>query len=673
MTADARRALVLTRLRELGENQRRALADALDEGPRMDRVEQPHPPGTPNRGQLVAYVTAPGQAPDAEDLTSFLQARLPDYMIPSRYFLLDELPRTLAGKLDRGGISPGSGVEVGARPTGLVAPRNDVEARLAEVWSDVLGIEEISVFDDFFEIGGDSLLSIRVISRAGRAGIGVSPEAFFAGPTVAQLAAAAGTLAPAAEQGVVVGTAPLTPIQSWFFERISREAGHWNQSVLLDAPAGLDRVALEQVVRTLITHHDALRLCFERPHGGWRQNFHDVPDRLPLRVVDLTATPETERAARIEAECDAEQASLDLESGQLFRVVLFEGKNGFRRLLLLAHHLLVDGVSWRTLLDDLSTLAAQSRGGSPLRLPRKTVAARAWAERLEEVAASETVVSGASVWVDAPSPERWCRVPVDFEDGPDDNRMENGATYTLELDAEKTAALLEGATAQRGGTAQEYLLAALLIAWRQWTGGPSLQLDVEGHGRDVLRDHTDVSRTVGWFTTVFPVRLAPSDATGESAVHCVRSALSTLPMNGAAHGLARYLHQDPDLRDALARQSRSELLFNYLGAVDDLLPPDSPFEWAPEPMGRQRSPSALRAYRIEVNVRVNRRRLSFDIEYSTASHREESIQRLAELIESAIGSLSTERPAASSRFELAGLDDAGLERVADLLADIDGE
>ena len=236
----------------------------------------------------------------------------------------------------------------------------------------------------------------------------------------------------------------------------------------------------------------------------------------------------------------------------------------------------------------------------------------------------------------------------------------------MSLGPADTSALLDGATRQLGATVQELLVAALLLGWTRWTGRSGLQLDVEGHGRDAFVDGLDVSRTVGWFTTVFPLSLELRERSAEAAVRSARAALRGLPMRGGAHGLLRYLHPDASLRRALAELPRSELLFNYLGSVDDLLPPDSPFEWAPEPGGRERSPAAPRAYRIEVNARVEKRSLTLDIEYSSAVHRAVSIARLGNAITTALSAISVQASAPTSRFEFANLDDTGLKRVTDL-------
>lgn len=667
---EARRASLIDRVAALTEPERRALAVALD-------VSVEGPGGTGGTGggavseQLVACITSSGAPPTAEELNRFLEDRLPEYMIPARYVLLEGFPRNRAGKLDRSAIDPERGSELRQGAPGVVPPRDEIEARLVGIWKEVLGIDEISVHDDFFEIGGDSLLSIRAISRAGRAGIAVSPKTFFDSPTIARIAAEAGRGAPGAEQRPVSGRAPVTPIQEWFFERVTAGRDHWNQSLLLRAPAAVDRDALTRAVTALVTHHDALRLRFVLAEDGWRQEFTDVPGTPPVRIVDLSAVPPAGRAARIEAEADAEHASLDLREGRLFRVVLFQDGHGTHRVLLVAHHLLVDAVSWGIILDDLSALVAQAIGGAPLRLPPKTSSALAWAEGLVELAAGPTLDGAAAYWLDRAAPPSWVRVPCDVQAEPHENRMGNAVSHSFSLTHPQTTALLDGATNRLGATPQELLVASVLLAWSRWTGRPGLQLDIEGHGRGALGELRDVSRTVGWFTSVFPLRLELPEPSAEAAVASVRQSLEALPLRGAAHGLLRYLAPDPAVRGRLAELHGSELLFNYLGSVDALLPPDSPLELASEPTGRERSPEAARAYLIEINARVEQRQLTIDIEYCRAFHHAASIAGFAHEIETALERLSAGTSAARTRFELSDLDQAGLDRVADLLAEID--
>jgi non-ribosomal peptide synthase protein (TIGR01720 family) len=217
------------------------------------------------------------------------------------------------------------------------------------------------------------------------------------------------------------------------------------------------------------------------------------------------------------------------------------------------------------------------------------------------------------------------------------------------------------------------MLGALLLAWRSWTGSDELLLDVEGHGRDVRGDALDVSRTVGWFTTVFPVRLvlpgAPASGPAD-AVRAVQSTLSAVPLRGASHGMLRWLSPDEHLRRALGTARRPDVLFNYLGARHSHVAPGAPIRMATESPGRARSPDGPRAYVLEVNAYIEDGRVTFDIEYSSRLHRPSTIERLADALRIALREIV---PIQAPRFELAALDDAAMSLVADLLSEVDDE
>ena len=353
--SEERRSALRRRLASLPDSARQALADALAAEPGAT-------------GKLTAFLVFEGGSSDLptdEALRAFLAERLPAYMIPTRFAALAHFPRTPAGKLDRRALARESGTGLQSAAEAVVAPRTPIEATLAGIWRDVLRIDEVSIHDDFFEIGGDSLLSIRVIARAGREGIRIPIERFFENPTIAELAAATAGLtsegagspgAEPAEQGVVAGEAPLTPIQHWFLDVIGDHPDHWNQAVLVEIEPAMDPTAVEAVVRALVTHHDALRVRLVRQEGGWVQDFQPIPMRVPLRIVDLSGCDSATCAERVAAECGMEHASLRIGEGSLFRGVFFQGAPGWQRLLLLAHHLVVDAVSWELLLEDTATL-----------------------------------------------------------------------------------------------------------------------------------------------------------------------------------------------------------------------------------------------------------------------------------------------------------------------------
>ena len=322
----------------------------------------------PGEKRLVAYVVG---GADADSLREHLRRTLPEYMVPAAFVPLDALPLTPSGKLDRGALPAPARAAAGDR---YVAPRTPVEAALAAVWAEVLRMDRVGVEDGFFALGGDSILSIQVVSRARRAGVEVTPRQMFEHQTIAALAAAAAhgrvAGAPRAEQGRVEGPAPLTPIQAWFFEQAQPEPGHFNQSVLLEVHPSVDGAALEAALAAVLEHHDALRLRFRRTASGWEQ-WHAREVGIGLERVDLSALDGDAGDRAQEGIAGARQASLHLERGPLGRAVLFDRGGGRRVLLLVLHHLVTDGVSWRILRDDLEGACARAAAGrSPSRARR---------------------------------------------------------------------------------------------------------------------------------------------------------------------------------------------------------------------------------------------------------------------------------------------------------------
>lgn len=626
--------------------------------------------GRPGRRQLTAYLELRDSGLDQGALRDFLAARLPEHMIPTRYVVLDRLPRNRADKLDRRAVVFLTGSELGDGPADVVAPRSEIEETLTRIWRDVLGIDEISVHDDFLEIGGDSLLSIRVLSRAGREGIRISPQDFFAAPTIAGLAALHGEAGAPAEQGAVVGTAPITPIQHWFFERITRHRHHWNQAVLLEVPTRADQARIRGAIGALVHHHDALRTRFLGSESGWWQEVLPTPDDPPLRTVDLSATPEADCGRRIRKEADAEHSSLDLGAGRLFRAVFFDGGSDFRRLLLVAHHLIIDAVSWGILLDDLSKLLSTDDEPSARDLPRKTASVLTWAKALTAAAATSEVTELLSLWTprDAPGPATTSvgGPPASGEPG-----TTEAGRLRVELDEAGTAELVEHTGTRTGVSTQARILASVLLGWCRWSGRSELLVDVEGHGRDALPGGPDVSRTVGWFTTVFPLPLRIREVSATECVRAVLEAFQRLDLRGGSHGLLRFLHPDPGVRRSLAERPPSELLFNYLGTGALQLPPDSPLHLASEPTGLARPLDASQVYPVEINVTLESGCLCLDVTFDSSVHTARDVERLGEALRAALAEVGRAPASVAATFELSGLDERGLEKVADLLAGID--
>ncbi|MFY0523095.1 amino acid adenylation domain-containing protein [Archangium gephyra] len=579
----------------------------------------PLPPGE-GRGEGA---TAPGL--DLSRLRAFLRERLPEYMVPAAFVPLAALPLNTSGKVDRKALpAPEQTREV---PSGYEPPRTPEERTLAEVWAQVLGHERVGIHDDFFELGGDSILAIQIISRAGQAGVHVTAKQLFTHPTIARLVTVAGS-APgiAAEQSLVTGPVVATPILRWFFEQELPEPHHYNQALLFTLSEPVEAELLERALRHLRLHHDALRLRFSRDAEGWHARSGDGEGVFPLEQVDLSGLEPAARLAALESHAARTQASLELESGLLGRAVLYTLDAGEpRKLLLVLHHLVVDGVSWRVLLVDLLTVLAQLRAGAPAVLPPKTTSFQQWAERLDAHAQTPAAREEAAYWLGLPW-DRVSRLPVDLPGG--DNTTASARQVGVELDAAETRALLHDVPRAWRTRMDEVLLAAVTEAFRRWTGAPGLLVALEGHGREELLADVDVSRTVGWFTSLYPVLLETGDGL-ESGLKRVKETLRSIPRRGMGFGVLRYLTREPELSARLKALPAPEVSFNYLGQVDHVLPEGSPLSLASEPVGPTASARAPRAHLIDINAIVSQGRLQVFWTYSGSIHARETVEALA--------------------------------------------
>jgi amino acid adenylation domain-containing protein/non-ribosomal peptide synthase protein (TIGR01720 family) len=587
--------------------------------------------------KLVGYIVA-GLESDVtiNELRNHLNSALPDYMIPSAWVFLKALPLTPNGKVDRQALpSPDQ-----SRPEldrAYVEPRTHAERILAKIWGEVLGMDEVGVHDNFFELGGDSILGIQIIGKANQANIRLTPRQLFQYQTIAELQAVVG-LAPLvqAEQEMVTGPVPLTPIQQWFFASAFAEPHHFNQSFLFEVPAELDAVAMAQATAALLEHHDAFRLRFTKETEQWSQSNSGMDGAVPFLRYDLADETESKQRSTLKARAHELQASLNLSEGPLIRVALFArgaAKPGW--LLLVIHHLVVDGVSWRLLLEDLQRCYEQLKRGEAVKLPAKTTSYKQWAERLQEYAKADEVEQEAAYW------ERERRgaegqLPVDFAEGV--NLKASARTVTVALGEEETRQLLQEVPKAYTTQINDILLAALVMAAGQWTGRRSLLIDLEGHGREEVFEDVDVSRTVGWFTALYPVRLELETDNWETLKR-VKEHLRAIPQRGLGYGLLKYLHDDPKMRARLQQGSEAEVSFNYLGQFDQSISGASLFRLASESSGEVYSPHATRSYLLEINGMVVRGQLQLEWSYSEQLHQRETIKRLAEAFMAALRSL----------------------------------
>jgi amino acid adenylation domain-containing protein/non-ribosomal peptide synthase protein (TIGR01720 family) len=583
------------------------------------------------------------------DIRRFLEQQLPEYMVPATFVPVSELPRNVNGKVDRAALP----VPDTARPdlkNHYVAPMTPKERVLTEIWASILGVERVGIHDNFFELGGDSILSIQIISRASRAGVTLTPKDIFLNQTIAQLCSVTRTATRTdAEQGIVSGPAPLTPIQRWFFELNLAEPAHFNQAVTMDA-TGLDPTTLGQTLACLLVHHDALRSRFLPGEGGWMQLNEPPGLDVPFHREDFSALPASKRDAAMQAATLRWQKSLSLESGPLVRLVLLhQGGDTADRLLWIIHHLVVDGVSWRILLEDMRTAYNQLRQGHDPYLPRKTTTFRTWAERLADYANSPQLAEELPFWLNLAN-ARPAPLPRDHALGPNDV----GSTYTVAtmLGSDETRALLNEFPEALRARINEVLVTALAQALSDWTGSQTVLIDMEGHGREGVFDDVDVSRTVGWFTSLFPLVLTLEDAkTPGDALLSVKEQLRRVPNRGIGYGVLRYIGRDAGSIARLQSIPQADIAFNYLGQFGLAGMSSGDPHTMDTARDSTRSDLALRRHAIEVNASVVGGVLRTQWTFSANLHARSSAKRLVAEYGNALARLiDHSRAAVPARF-----------------------
>jgi amino acid adenylation domain-containing protein/non-ribosomal peptide synthase protein (TIGR01720 family) len=581
--------------------------------------------------RLIAYVVSEGTAsPASQELQVYLKQRLPDYMLPAAFVMLDEIPLSANGKVDRAALPEPKLISSSGKDE-FYAPQTPVEVALANIWSVLLGVEHVSVRDKFFDLGGDSILVIQVVARARQVGISLTPKLLFQYQTISELAAVAQTVSQVtAEQGTVTGEAPLTPIQHDFFARALPDKQHYNQSIMLEAQQEVDASLLKRAVDHLLLWHDSLRARFVRELNGWRQFVAATEEGQLFLHRDFSGLSEAERSHELEMEVAKQQESLDFTEGPLVRVALFEmGSGKPQRLLIVIHHLVVDGVSWRILLEDLQTTYSQLSQGEEIQLAPKTTSFNAWSNKLSEHARSATLAQEAEYWLAIPHTTP-AGLPIDFDTAA--NTIESTRSVSVSLTESETQALLLDVPDVYHTKINDVLLTALAQAFSVWTRRQFILVDVEGHGREELDLQVDLSRTVGWFTTLFPVCLDLQEAlTPGDALINIKEQLRKLPNNGIGYGLLRFVSDDKEVAQRLAALPQAEVIFNYLGQFDQVLAPsDSVFKAAGESSGSNSSKLGWRRHLLEIDGMIAGGRLRVNWKYSENIHRRKNVEALAE-------------------------------------------
>ncbi len=636
--------------------------------------------------RLAAYIV-PGNGFEKEALIAWLTERLPDYMLPQAWVLLQQMPLTANGKTDRKALPP---FEQQPHTGAYIRPQTELQMAMAAIWSELLGLEQVGLDDNFFELGGDSIQTIQAVSRAGRLGYRMQPRDIFIHQTIGRLSKALADRSGqniTAEQGELKGPAGLLPIQQWLLNNNTSGVSHFNQSVLLQISKSISAQVLQQVLNALLRHHDALRFRYENEQAKWLQVYGEVLGKL--YIEDLREAQDSKLA--VEEVTNRYQQSLDIQRGDLVRVVWMrmpeEGKNEERivnneelivnseerivnneepstqnpqpstinasvnrqlttdnsqlttdnsqlnthhenRLLIIIHHLAVDGVSWRILLEDIELLLAAAENKQQALLPPKTSSYRQWYQALELYSQSNKLLLQKDYWQQVTQYKSSITTDRSFEGVIQVKDLVNRKAV---LDAENTRQLLQDIPRVYHTGINDLLLAALARTFKQQFKAQKLLIGLEGHGREDISPDIDISRTVGWFTSLYPVLLDTENCRDDDQlIKSVKEQLRAIPDKGLGYGVLKYINGEKDLQTDPS-QAQWDVLFNYLGQLDNTAGSSPYLLAASESSGAGRGEDIAVDEKISLLCFVTNGQLVFKWDYSQRHFSQNTIIALAGL------------------------------------------
>jgi amino acid adenylation domain-containing protein/non-ribosomal peptide synthase protein (TIGR01720 family) len=494
----------------------------------------------------------------SESIRNYLKKELPDYMIPSFFIPIENIPITSNGKLNYKEL-PEPEETIQSRV--ISRPKNRMEKLLTEVWSEVLGIKEIGINENFLSIGGDSIKIIQILSKLNQKGYKLNIQDFFDSPKISELALKIKLKENDVIQQQISGEVKLTPIQKWFFSNEYLFKNHFNQAVMLFSNNRFSIDAIKQVFTKIQEHHDMLRATYM--NGENIIQSISVDKKLSLEIIDIKDDANEDNTLKIKV--NEIQQSINIESGPLLKLALFNMSKG-DHLLIVIHHLVVDGISWRIIFEDISTLFRQYEEGKSLQLPSKTGSFQEWADKLHEYAISDELLNEIPYW----------RVVNDHHIPliPVDNKNEHGILQDIkkenfQLSKEQTQTLLKRQNTGISNTeVNDLLLAALSLTMKNEFNLENIVVALEGHGRENLIEDLDITRTIGWFTALYPQMLKSNSSLNlKEYLTNIKQQLRKTPKKGSGYGILKYLTPEYMVDKSLFNIT-SNISFNYLGQFD---------------------------------------------------------------------------------------------------------
>lgn len=566
---------------------------------------------------LSAYLKTNGDI-SVSEIRGFLMKELPEYMVPSYFVNVDEIPLTINGKVDKEALPEPDGHALSVKE--YIAPENEKEEIFAKVWADVLRVSKVGIHDNYFELGGDSIKAIQIVSKLNHAGLDISIKNILTLQTVKQccMVCKESISTRKYSQDAVEGTIGLTPIVQWFNGLKLENPNHYNQSILLKFNEVPDIKKLGRVISKIVEHHDGLRLNLDKNRGILFYNNKHLNSGVSIELCDISSLSAAEQVLEIERICGSIKSSFDIEKSLLFKCVAINcGKNG-QYVFITAHHIVVDGVSWRIILEDFYNGYMALKNGRDIIMPDKTASMKEWYERYIEYSEQQHFKDSKDYWNELQTDGYM--LPSEMET--DEWNNKNRSVIRCELGKDYTGKLIGKCHRAYNTDVKDLLITALAGTIREWTGKDEMVIELESHGRHF--EDLDLSRTVGWFTSIYPVKLKIMSENIGASIISVKEQLRSVPNNGMDYCILKCIRQNKCFRS----NSRTQIRFNYLGYFDNEAGNDL-FSYSDIKTGSDTGMDNEMTAVIDINCMAVKQRFIVEISYNRKAITEACMNKIA--------------------------------------------
>lgn len=574
---------------------------------------------------LVAYIVADINMV-IEKIQDELRRKLPDYMIPSYIVQLDRMPINSNGKIDR------SDLEVReltyTERENYIAPKDEYQKKLLAIWNEVLKPDfKIGITSNFYSCGGDSIKALKILSKSNEQGFNLSIKDIIDNPTIDKLSRCVSITSNKQMQQDVVGNVELTPIQRDFFRRDLPYENHFNNSIMLYRKNGFDINIVRKVMSIMLKHHDILRAKFIKSDNSITEEIVNVDEFQPsIEEIDIKKLSECKKL--IEDEVRKQHESMDISKTPLIKLTIFHTDNG-DHLLIVAHHLIIDGVSWQILAEDMSTLYTQAIENKKLQLPLKTASYQEWASQIRDIAKSESLLREEKYWEQVNNGITEI-LPTDYKN--DKNFYCDCDVLSFHCTLEETKTLMDKIPTVLNSNINVVLLSTIGMAVKSWFNREKILITVEGNGRIVEGVNLDVSRTVGWFTSLYPIQLNFEDKNDIlDVIKATNEVYNSIPNHGAGYNILKQDTIDKTNSEKI-NYPKAEIIFNYLGDYSNTVKKNDIFELSYIAPGNEISLMNTRDYKFEINSIIINNCLELNLVYNTKEYQQENVEHFLSLI-----------------------------------------